>query len=309
MGFDGLDLGGRRHGDVGNVTDERQHRQQIWRDALDGRPPGGWPWSSGPRVRRPDRPRKASRNVRYEVVVPSGSPRTVKCCTPVVASASLTRRLLPLPVLPTMVRTASLRSPARRRASPSLLKLRRAARRRGPAGPRSLESRSHRRRHTLGRAGTCPSRRTGSTHERRREAALGRGCSTSRRASPLGAALISRAARFTVSPMTVYVARCVAPIVPAKTWPSLTPICNGSGREASSDRSAVPAAGGPRGQVCATRHPAHEDDLSAVLVDVAGQEATPRPRLRPRCTVPTSGVAANRRPHRARLVRGVRRRR
>ena len=74
-----------------------------------------------------------------------------------------------------------------------------------------------------------------------------------------------------MSPITVKVARWVAPIVPAKTWPSLTPICSGSGRSRVGDRAqgaeqpALVVGLGPR-------HAADQDDLAAVLVDVAGQE-------------------------------------
>ena len=94
------------------------------------------------------------------------------------------------------------------------------------------------------------------------------------RSSPGAARAITRAARFTVSPITVYVRRNSGPMSPANTSPRLTPTCRGStGPASTTSRSAdehpllvvLRRAGHARG----------EDDLAAVAIDVAAEEGDP----------------------------------
>ena len=114
--------------------------------------------------------------------------------------------------------------------------------------------------------------------------------------SPGGAAAISRAARFTVSPMTVYVARYGDPTSPAKTCPRLTPARtrqHGSASNDLTDRPQHPAVVVVLGE----RNAGDEDHLAAVLVDVGGEERDARPvgaRPGPRVTSSCSAAATRR---------------
>ena len=91
---------------------------------------------------------------------------------------------------------------------------------------------------------------------------------------------ITRAARFTASPITVYVRRYAGPMSPAKTGPLFTPIRTGTVVSASmidAEREQHPALVVPEG----VRRTGHEDDLPAVVVDVGAEErdtVAPRPR-------------------------------
>ena len=192
------------------------------------------------------------------------------------AIASATRRDLPMPVSPVTTRTAWI-SLHRRRHGTDLRQLGVA-----PAKRRQLAGRS-----ILGALASAPT----STAARSLLPLTVNGSSTRvstvpgtlehRRAATAhrSAAAMSRAARFTVSPMTVYVAGNRVPISPAKrgrgSHRGARAACWSASRMARAARSMRPSSSS-----WATGTPATRMDLAAVGVDV-GCEERDRPRHRP----------------------------